>query len=413
MATVIPFKALRPSPDKAHRVSVSMELDDKEESLQEMKRNPNSFLHIVRPYLHFDDPVKIPEKHFPFGKVYLNRLIDDGVLKRDENASFYLYRAIKGHLAYTGIIGAAAIDDYLNGVILKHENTRTEKQESLATHLSYIGNLGSPVVVGYPDDPVIENLLENIIQRKPVYGFITTDQVKHNLWVVDDPHEVELVAERFQDLKKLYIADGHHRSAGAAYYCQKKRLENPNFSGQEAFNYFPVCAVPFSKLTIYEYHRLVKDPAMPHPELIIKSLKKWFNIHAVGDLPFVPLKKWEIGIYISGHAWQLELKSEFRNEDPLGSLDVTIAEKYILQDTLRITDSKTDPRLTFMDGSKGIGHLQDHVDQGKSNIAITLYPTAIEELTRVADDGLIMPPKSTWIEPKMRTGLVIYEMDSK
>ena len=224
---------------------------------------------------------------------------------------------------------------------------------------------------------------------------------------MDDIAEVEEISAQFADMPQLYIADGHHRSAGAAAYSLQRRIASDD--REAAFNFFPVCLIPFSKLTIYEYHRLVKDSEV-HEREFLDNVKVFFNVFRCGHLPFQPLQKGEFGLYIKGHAYQLTLKDEYIPEDILGSLDVSIVEKYILNNILKVTDSKTDPRLTFLDGGKGIGTLQHLVDDGTADLAITLYPTSIEELKAVAENNLIMPPKSTWIEPKLRTGLVVYEM---
>lgn len=407
MAHIKPFKAIRPAKDIADIVSASSESGHREEAKIHIKKNPNSYLNVVKPFLHFDDEKKIPEKHYTFGRAYLEKLLEEGTLQRDELASYYVYRNIVGSKSYTGIIAAASVDDYLNGVILKHENTLTEKQHELMEHVQYIKTIGCPVLLAYPDNSGIDSLVSKIATRKPEYNFISDDQIKHNLWPVNDIAEVEEISSQFATMPQLYIADGHHRSAGAAAYSELCRKTS---DGREAaFNFFPVCLIPFSKLTIYEYHRLVKDSEV-HEREFLDNVKIFFNVFRCGHLPFQPLQKGEFGLYIKDHAYQLTLKDEYMPADILGSLDVSIVEKYILNNILKVTDSKTDPRLTFLDGGKGIGTLQHLIDDGTADLAITLYPTSIEELKAVAENNLIMPPKSTWIEPKLRTGLVVYEM---
>jgi len=407
MATIKPFKAIRPAKGMADLVSASSESGHREEAKIHIKKNPNSYLNVVKPFLHFDDEKKIPEKHYTFGREYLEKLLQEGILIREELASYYVYRNIVGSKAYTGIIAAASVDDYLNGVILKHENTLTEKQHELMEHVQYIKTIGCPVLLTYPDNSGIDSLVSKIATRKPEYNFISEDQIKHNLWPVNDIAEVEEISAQFATMPQLYIADGHHRSAGAASYSQlcRKTIDDR----EAAFNFFPVCLIPFSKLTIYEYHRLVKDSKV-HEREFLDNVKVFFNVFLCGHLPFQPLQKGEFGLYIKDHAYQLTLKDEYIPEDILGNLDVSIVEKYILNNILEVTDSKTDPRLTFLDGGKGIGTLQYLIDDGTADLAITLYPTSIEELKAVAENNLIMPPKSTWIEPKLRTGLVVYEM---
>jgi len=407
LASIIPFKAIRPAKDLADVVSAASESGHREEAKKHIKKNPNSYLNVVKPFLHFDDEFKIPEKHYTFGREYLEKLLDQNVLIREEEASYYIYRNIVGSKAYTGIIAAASVDDYLNGIILKHENTLTEKQNELMEHVKYIKTIGCPVLLTYPDNAAIERIIANATKRKPEYNFLSEDQIKHNLWPVNDAAEIAEITEQFAGMKQLYIADGHHRSAGAASYCEYRRESDDDRNA--AFNFFPVCLIPFSKLTIYEYHRLVKDNEV-HEREFLDQVKVFFNVSRCGHLPFQPLQKGEFGLYIKGHAYQLNLKDEYMPEDILGKLDVSIVEKYILNNILHVTDSKTDKRLSFLDGGKGIGTLQDKIDSGEADLAITLYPTSIDELKEVAEHHLIMPPKSTWIEPKIRTGLVVYEM---
>lgn len=409
MASIKPFKALRAIKEKAAHVAAPSDSGNRNFALNEIKNNPYSYLHIVKPYLHFDDDIIIPEKHYTFGRNYLEKMVEDGTLIRDQKPSIYIYRSIKGSKSYTGIIAAAAIDDYLNDVILKHENTRSDKQAELLEHIQYLKNVGSPVLVTYPDNEAIDHLITSITQHAPEYNFISNDQVKHNMWPVSNELDLEHIENEFTKIQTLYIADGHHRSAGAAAYGQYCRQQQGTYTGEENFNYMPVCLIPFSKLKIFEYHRLVTDAKAHTPQFIIE-LEQYFYIQPCGHLPFQPLQKGEFGIYIKGHAYQLRLKEAYQPTQILDKLDVSIVEKYILQNIFNIHDSKTDKRLHFIDGSKGIGTLQNIIDQGEADMAITLYPTSIQEVIDVAENNLIMPPKSTWIEPKIRTGMVIYEM---
>ena len=414
MAIIKPFKALRPSRETVAQVSApSYDSSSRDKSYNELETNPYSYLHIVKPYLHFKGEKKNPEKHFPLGLQYLNDFKQNGWLVKDEANSYYVYRVIKGSNAYTGIIAAASVDDYMNNHILKHENTLTEKQNELADHIRWFKQLGNPVLLTYPDAPNIEKIIDHYIENHiPEYNFISADQLKHNLWVVSKPEDVELIRGEFENIPKLYIADGHHRSAGSAAYCNHERKQNPTFTGEEAFNFFPVCLIPFSKLHIFEYHRLVKDAAVNQPDFLQK-VAAYFDIIPSGNLPVQPLKPKEFGLYFNKSAYLLKLKAEFAVtlSGTLDKLDVSIVEEYILKRIFAITDSKTDKRIAFMDGTKGIGTLQETVDSNDCDLAITLYQTSIEEVKEVAEKNLIMPPKSTWIEPKLRTGLVIYETE--
>lgn len=414
MADIRPFRALRPAKELADQVSAPLlDASSKEVSWKLMLSNPLSYLHVVKPHLHFPGEKKNPQKHFPVGMEYLQRFIQDHVLIRDEKPAFYVYRCIKGSRSYTGIIAAASIDEYNNNKILKHENTRTDKQGEMLAHISFFRNIGSPVLLTYPDSKLIEELIDDITSGKPEYNFISDDSLKHNLWVVNDDEHIRIIEEDFARFDKLYIADGHHRSAGAAAYCEQNRKQDPNYNGDEFYNFFPVCLIPFSKLHIYEYHRLVKDAMVYEPDFL-KKVEEWFHVKPCGQLPFQPLKKMEFGLYFNHHAYQLELKQEYMQQltGVLEKLDVSIVEEFLLKRVFRVNDSKTDPRLSFIDGSKGIRNLQELVDHKKEvDIAITLFPTSVEEMKEVAEHNLIMPPKSTWIEPKIRSGLLIYTGD--
>jgi uncharacterized protein (DUF1015 family) len=413
MAKVKPFAALRPAKDKVGEVSATpFDGASKDQALTEMMHNPNSYLHVVKPHLHFKGEKKNPAKHFPQGLAYLQRLRDQGLLIKDNKPCFYIYRIIKGHQAYAGIIASASVDDYNNNVILKHENTLTEKQNEIAEHIQFYNNLGNPVLLSYPDDESIDLLINQyILKHVPEYNFISTDQVKHNMWVVTEEKDIQLLETRFEAIPTLYIADGHHRSAGSATFCDRKRAENPNFTGEETFNFFPVCLIPFSKLSIFEYHRLVRDKAIVNNPDFLEEIKKYFIKIPSGHLPVQPLNKKEFGLYFQGKAFLLQLKPEWEAtlQGTLAHLDVSIVEEFILKRIFNITDSKTDARLSVMDGGRGIGHLQEAVDKGDYDLAISLYPTSMEEVKRVAEENLIMPPKSTWIEPKIRTGLIILD----
>jgi uncharacterized protein (DUF1015 family) len=413
MAVVNPFKALRPAREKAGEVSAQpFDSASKDLAKAEMERNPNSYLHVVKPHLHFKGEKKNPQKHFPLGLTYLKQFKEKGLLIKDRQPAYYIYRIIQGSKAYTSLIACASVDDYLNNNILKHENTLTDKQNELAEHIRFFNSLGNPVLLTYPDDATIDEVMNAYITHHvPEYNFISSDNKKHNLWVVNNPNDVDLIRSRFASIAKLYIADGHHRSAGSAIYTKQMRRETGNFNGKEPFNFFPVCLIPFSKLTILEYHRLVKHELAHTPDLLLQKLKEYFDVIPGGHLPVQPLNKGEFGIYVKNKAYLLKLKPALANalNNTLDKLDVSVVEQYILNKVLGITDSKTDTRLSFLDGGKGISYLQKMVDDGNFDLAITLFPTSIEEIKKVADEHLIMPPKSTWIEPKIRTGLIIYE----
>jgi uncharacterized protein (DUF1015 family) len=409
MATIKPFKALRPVKDKVAQISApSYDSSSRDKSFDELQNNPYSYLHIVKPYLHFKDEKKNPEKHFPLGLKYFQEFKQNAWLQKDDMDCYYIYRVIKGSSAYTGIIAAASVDDYNNNRILKHEKTLTEKQQEVAEHVKWFCQLGNPVLLTYPDSDQINQLVDSyILNHTPEYNFISADQLKHNLWVVRETADIDLIAKEFELIPSLYIADGHHRSAGAAMYASMPHNAERQ---DDLHNYFPVCLIPFSRLQIFEYHRLVKDLYV-YDRHFISHVERYFDIVPSGDLPVQPLKPAEFGLYFNKKAYMITLKPQFAQQlqGTLQSLDVSIVEEYLLKNIFEITDSKTDKRISFLDGTKGIGTLQQMIDNKEFDLGITLYKTSIEEVVKVADEDLIMPPKSTWIEPKLRTGLIIYE----
>ncbi|MFY8189598.1 MAG: DUF1015 domain-containing protein, partial [Bacteroidia bacterium] len=328
MAKVKPFAALRPAKEKVGEVSATpFDGASKDQAWFEMDHNPISYLHVVKPHLHFKGEKKNPEKHFPIGLEFLQKLIAQGHLIKDSKPSFYIYRLIKGHQAYAGIIAMASVDDYKENRILKHENTLTDKQNEIAEHIKFYNNLGNPVLLTYPDDESIDLLINQyIIKHVPEYNFISSDQVKHNMWVVTEDKDIQLLESRFEAIPTLYIADGHHRSAGSAAFCDLKRQENPNYTGEETFNFFPVCLIPFSKLSIFEYHRLVKDKAIVNSPDFLEEIKKYFHKIPSGHLPVQPLNKKEFGLYFQGKAFLLQLKPEWEAtlQGTLAHLDVSI-----------------------------------------------------------------------------------------
>ena len=413
MAIIKPFAALRPSRDKAGVVSSpSYDSASRELSTSEILKNPYSYLHVVKPYLHFKGEKKNPEKHFPLGLEYLQKFKNEGILIKDKKPVFYIYRLIKGSIAYTGLIATASVDDYNNNVILKHESTLTEKQNELAEHISFFNGLGNPILLTYPDNFVVESIINKTINNAaPEYNFLSADQLKHNLWLVENDEDILAIENEFTNIEKIYIADGHHRSAGSATYCQQMREMNTNNDGTELYNFFPVCLIPFNKLHIYEYHRLVNDEATVDAPNFLERVEEYFDVTRSGHVPVQPLNKAEFGLYFNNDAYLIKLKPELYDnlQGSLDKLDVSIVEEFLLKRIFNINDSKTDKRLSFLDGSKGIYTLQNTIDAGEYNLAITLYPTSIEEVKQIAEENLIMPPKSTWIEPKIRTGMVIYE----
>lgn len=378
-----------------------------------MENYDYSYLHVVKPHLNFTDPERIPDKHYPFARQKFLDMKKLGILSHEDTASLYIYQVtdLKFGYVYCGITGLASVDDYLNGKIKVHEHTLSKKEEALVKHVDYVKAVGEPVLLTFQGGEWYDKLVEKVESEEPLFSFTGDELVKTEVWPIKHPKDIENIVSHLAELKAFYIADGHHRSAGAVRYCRKMRQENPEYTGDESFNYFLSYFIPMDKLKIFEFNRLVKDFGMLDEAQFMEALQRNFVVEEIGHAKLEIKKKNHLfGMYINQTWYGLDLKEEVQG-NVLDKLDVSILEKYILKDILHIYDSKTDDRLSFVDGTKGIHRLQELVDIGEFKVAFSLYPTRVEEVVEVADEGLVMPPKSTWFEPKLRTGLLIYEMD--
>ncbi|MDX5321699.1 MAG: DUF1015 family protein [Bacteroidota bacterium] len=378
-----------------------------------MENYEHSYLHVVKPHLNFTDPERIPEKHYPFARQKFLDMIKLGVLEHDPAPCLYLYQItdLKFGFVYTGITGLAAADDYLNGNIKVHEHTLSKKEEALVKHVEYVKAVGEPVLLTFEGGSWYDDLVNKVEAEEPMFSFTGDELVKTEVWPIRDQNLIASFQQHMEALPAFYIADGHHRSAGAVRYCKKMRAEHPDYTGEEAFNYFLAYFIPTNKLKIFEFNRLVKNLGSLNEDGFLSALKQHFVVEEIGHSKLKVRKKNHLfGMYMDGIWYGLDLK-EPAHGNVLDKLDVAILENYILKDILHIHDSKTDDRLSFVDGTKGISRLQELVDIGEYKVAFSLFPTKVEEVIEVADEGLVMPPKSTWFEPKLRTGLLIYEMD--
>lgn len=411
MATVKPFKGIRPSKDKVHLVaSRSVDTYKPAELNAKLAENPYTFLHIIKPKFTQEQKVNINSPEY-LKKIKANyeRFIKDGIFETDHEQSFYVYRQEKDDNAYTGIIGCASIDDYFNGVIKIHEQTLTKKEEKLRDYLEVCDFNAEPVCLTYPADAVIDKTVDSITKGEPVYDFTTTDRVRHKLWKVDDGQRVKFISDRFKKISAVYIADGHHRSASSALLGKKKREQNPGYTGEEPFNYFMAIFFPEHQLKIFDFNRVVKDlNGLREPEFIGK-LEEKFVVEEKGTNPYKPHQLHNLSMYLEGKWYSLTAKpGTYIENDPVESLDVSILSKHVLSPVLGIHDLKTDKRIGFVPGVKGMEELKAQVDSGKAKVAFGLYPVTMEQLKAISDTGNIMPPKSTWVEPKLRSGLVVF-----
>lgn len=414
MATVLPFKAIRPANDKVHLVaSRSVDGYNTPELKDKLAGNPYTFLHVINP--DYDDGVKTrPGSKERLAKVKrrFNSFVDEKVFMKDQKPSYYIYRQIKNGIEFIGIIACTSIDDYMNGVIKIHEQTITQREEKLMEYLDVCEFNAEPVLFCYPNDGDLDKFIKETSESRPDNDFTTTDKVRHTLWVVDDAKKVEMITKRFSSMPSIYIADGHHRSASSSLLGKKRRDEKKNFTGKESFNYYLGVFFSETQLKIYDYNRLVKDMNGLTVADLLKKLKSKFTLKEINQELFKPGKKHELSMYVSGKWYSLTAnEGTYNSKDPVGSLDASILTEHILSPLFDIHDLKIDKRIGFVPGVKGPEALKKNVDEGKAEVAFGLYPVTMDHLKWIADTNNIMPPKSTWVEPKMRSGLVIYSFE--
>ncbi|MFN8712780.1 MAG: DUF1015 domain-containing protein [Bacteroidota bacterium] len=413
MASILPFRGIRPAADKVHLVaSRSVDNYSRGDLNEKLRGNPYTFLHVINP--DFSDgertkpgsPERLQKVKSTWEKFYA-----EGVFEQDNKPAYYVYRQFKQGNTYTGIIAKTGIDDYFNGVIKIHEQTLTERENKLKEYLSVCDFNAEPVLFCYPDDTEINTMMMLATERRADYDFTTTDRVRHTLWIVDQPEQVERLQERFAGIPAVYIADGHHRSASSALLGKERRDLAGNYTGKEPWNFYLGVFFPESQLRIYDFNRVVKDLNGLSEKEFLKQLETDFEIRQAGATIVQPENKHVFSMYLDGVWYLLHLREgRASDSEPVESLDAYLLSKYILDPILGIKDLKTDKRAGFVSGIKGPEELKNQVDNWKFKVAFGLYPVAMQELKRIADTGNIMPPKTTWVEPKMRSGLVIYSL---
>jgi uncharacterized protein (DUF1015 family) len=414
MAKIIPFKAIRPENDKVHLVaSRSVDGYNASELRDKLSQNPFSFLHIINP--DFEDGSRTrpgSKERLQKVKKRFKNFLNANVFMRDSVACYYLYRQVKGDNTFIGIIGCTSIDDYLGGVIKIHEQTITQREEKLKDYLEVCEFNAEPVLFCYPDDEKINALVEDVMSYRSDYDFTTTDRVRHTLWVINKTKSIKLLLEQFAKIPAVYIADGHHRSASAALLGKLRRSRDPKFTGNEAYNYYLGVFFPESQLRIYDYNRVVKDLNGLSAKDFLEKIKKSFEVKEVSADLFKPTRKHEFSMYLDKKWYSLSARDGvYKADSPVGSLDASILTDHVLSPILDIHDLKTDKRISFVPGIKGPEALKAVVDEGKAAVAFGLFPVTMAHLKWIADTNNIMPPKSTWVEPKMRSGLVIYSLE--
>lgn len=415
MATIKPFKATRPKLNKVHLVaSRSVDNYNQAELRMKLTENPYTFLHVIKPDFQKNGSLKSSSSGILQRiKAKYHSFLNDNIFQKEEKPAYYIYRQTSDEGTHTGILALASINDYQNGVIKIHEQTLTQKEEKLAEYLETCEFNAEPVCMLYETDKKIDEIVEEVLKSKAVYDFTTTDKKNHELWVVDDEVLVSKIEERFQNVNFTYIADGHHRSASSTLLGLKKRDAVGNYSGKEGFNYFLAIYFPEHELKIYDFNRLVRDLNGIAKEDFFHALEDSFTVQLKGKTIFSPTQKHEFSLYIDGDWYQLNLKKHILDsaKTVTDKLDASILTREILHPILGIADLKTDERITFLNGLKGMKGLQQQVDSGKFSIAFGLFPVNMEELKAVADANEIMPPKTTWVEPKLRSGLTIFDLN--
>lgn len=413
MAKVKPFRGVRPPKELVEEV-VSRPYDvlNSEEARAEAAGNPKSLYHIIKPEIDFEPGT---DEHDPrvYDKAVENfRMFQKkGWLVQDEQECYYLYaQTMDGRTQY-GFVIAAWVDDYMEGRIKKHELTRRDKEEDRMKHVRVNDANIEPVFFAFPHNEVLEAVLESVAKTPATYDFVTPDGIGHTFWVIDDNCLINKITEEFGHIPNMYIADGHHRSAAAALVGAEKARNNPAHTGDEEYNYFMAVAFPASHLRIIDYNRLVKDLNGMTPAEFLRKLEENFTVEDKGRDIYHPAGLHNFSLYLDGRWYSLTAKpGTYNDSDPIGVLDVTVSSDLILRDLLGITDLRSDKRIDFVGGIRGLEELKRRVDSGEMSMALALYPVTMQQLMDIADTGNIMPPKTTWFEPKLRSGLVIHKL---
>lgn len=409
MSTIRPFRGIRPRQDLAASIAaLPYDVYSTEEARQITDANPLSFLRIDRAETQFPqgtDPYS-PEV-YDRARDTLYEMIDDGLFVEDPAAAFYVYSLTMNGRTQTGLVACASIDDYENGVILKHENTLEAKEVDRIRHVSTCSAHTGPIFLAHRPDEDLRKILHDTVQSQPLYDFTAEDKVRHQVWIIDDPARIHAITEIFSRMDRLYIADGHHRAASAVKAGLNRRAADPASSGEEEYNYFLSVLFASDELRIYDYNRAVSDLNGYTFEQFLDMIKGGFEVKPATDHPFRPKRKGIFGIYHGGTWYEARVLPHLFTEDPVKDLDVSILQDHVLGPVLGIRNPKSDSRIRFIGGIRGAEALEQAADS-TGGIAFAMYPTSMNELFRVADAGMLMPPKSTWFEPKLRSGLFIH-----
>ncbi len=410
MATVKPFKAFRPRKGYEKIVaSLPYDVYSRVEAREKVKDCPLAFLNIDRPETYFpeEQDMYAPEVYQKAHDELWN-MVQKGTYIQDNVASYYLYELTMNGRSQTGIVACASIDDYQNQVIKKHENTRAEKEQDRIRHIDVCGMQTGPIFLAYRSNEIITQVEEKVKLGKALFDFVADDGIRHRGWIIDDINDKVMIETTFSKIDHLYIADGHHRAASAVKVGLKRRVENPNYRGDEAFNYFLSVIFPDDELMIMDYNRVVKDLNGLSEESFLSQIGQKYDIET-SAVPVKPSHRRQVGMYLGEQWYSITLKVAYENDDPVDGLDVSLLQREVLSPILGINNPREDKRIDFVGGIRGLQELEHRV-KTDCKVAFAMYPTSIGELFSVADADLLMPPKSTWFEPKLRSGLFLHSI---
>lgn len=411
MAVVKPFFCIRPNRKAAAQVAaLPFDVYNRQEACRAVAGNPLSFLNIDRAETQFPEDVDIYDQRvYDKARELLDQRIQDGTFIRDGEPCYYIYRLTMDGRSQTGIVGCSSIDDYLGGVIKKHENTREDKEIDRIRHVDTTDAQTGPIFLAYRESEMLDRVMSRVAGEAPLYDFVSEDGVAHKVWKVDNPGLIHDIGTAFSEIPATYIADGHHRAASAVKVGLKRRAEHPDYTGEEPFNYFLSVLFPDNQLRILPYNRVVKDLNGMDRSGFVRAVSGEFEVEELGPRAFAPREKGTFGMYLGGSWFKLTAGESCSSSDPVKGLDVSVLQDRLLGPLLGIGDPRIDRRIDFIGGIRGLGELERRASEDMA-VAFSMYPTSIEELLQVADAGLLMPPKSTWFEPKLRSGLFIHRL---
>lgn len=414
MVQIRPFRGLRPIPEKISEIAAPpYDVLDSDEAREKVKDNPISFLHVNKPEIDLDPTINLYDSQvYAKGAENLKRLIADKILIQDKKPFFYIYKQKMGEHEQVGLVAVASVENYVQNKIKKHEHTRPDKELDRATHIDHLNAQAGPVFLTYRAQDEIDNLIKIGMNEEPTYEFVGDYDVVHTFYVVNDDELIQKIQTAFQKIEALYVADGHHRSAAAVRVRDKRKNVNPNHTGEESYNFFLSVIFPDSQMKILDYNRAVVDLNGNSTEEFLVKVKEKFDVEPHGPEAYHPEAHHTFGMYLKNQWYVLQAKENtFDAKDPIKRLDVSILQENLLNPILGIENPRTDERIKFIGGIRGLQELEKLVNGGKYAVAFALFPTSIDQLMAVADANEVMPPKSTWFEPKLRSGVVIHKLD--